>query len=172
MLLASYKSTRPGVQGIANRIIRWRLRGQYSHSEIVFEPGDVPSHLLPDGTAQRDENWAYWSVSSVAAERLPAWSKLRAGRVGGVRFKRIKFDPNRWDVVRIRDADPMDAIVIARRVEGMGYDWRQVAGYASWLIPQDADRVSCAELCATLLGHVDPWRADPCSLAARYGLKP
>lgn len=172
MLLASYKSTRPGIQGVANRVIRWRLRGKYSHSEIVFQPGDVPGHLLPDGTTRPDDAGALWSVSSVAAERLPAWSRRRAGKMGGVRFKRIAFDPSRWDTVRIRDADPMDALVIARRMEGIGYDWRQVAGYASWLIPQDADRVSCAEFCAAVLGHVDPWRSDPCSLAARYGLQP
>ena len=23
-----------------------------------------------------------------------------------------------------------------------------------------------------VLGHIDPWRTDPCSLAARYGLRP
>ena len=172
MLLASYKSTRPGIQGIANLVIRWRLRGKYSHSEIVFQPGDVPGHLMPDGSTRPDEAGALWSVSSVAAERLPEWSKRRAGKLGGVRFKRIAFDGSRWDTVRVRDADPMDALVIARRMEGIGYDWAQVAGYASWLIPQDSDRVSCAELCATLLGHVDPWRADPCLLAARYGLQP
>ncbi len=172
MLLASYKSTRPGLQGIANRIIRWRLRGTYSHSEIVFEPGDVPGHLLPDGTSRPDDAGALWSVSSVAAERLPDWSRRRAGEMGGVRFKRIGFDPMRWDTVRVRDADPMDALVLARRMEGTAYDWHQVAGYASWLIPQDPERVSCAELCAMLLGLIDPWRYDPCLLPARYGLQP
>ena len=172
MLLAAYKSTRPGVQGIANRLIRWRLRGQYSHVEVVFEPGDVPGHLMPDGSTRPDEAGALWSVSSVAAERLPEWSQRRAGHIGGVRFKRIAFNPMRWDTVRVRDADPMDALIRARNMEGMAYDWSGIGSYLSWWIPQDADRVSCAEFCADVLGHIDPWRADPCSLAARYGLQP
>ena len=46
MQLASYKSTRLGLQGIANRIIRLRLRGPYSHTEVVFEPGDGVDHLV------------------------------------------------------------------------------------------------------------------------------
>ena len=172
MLLAAYKSTRPGIQGIANRLIRWRLRGQYSHVEVVIEPGDVPGHLMPDGSTRPNENGALWSVSSVAAERLPEWSRRRAGRIGGVRFKRIAFDPARWDTVRVRDADPIDAVILAKRLEGMCYDWRGVSSFALWLIPEDPDKVSCAELCARLLGHIDPWRADPCSLAGRYGLQP
>ncbi len=40
MLLASYTGTRPGLQGLANRAIRFRLGGPYSHTELVFEPGD------------------------------------------------------------------------------------------------------------------------------------
>lgn len=38
MQLASYTATLPGVQGVFNRLIRWRFDGAYSHSEIAFEP--------------------------------------------------------------------------------------------------------------------------------------
>ncbi len=55
MLLASYKSTRPGWQGIANRLIRWRLRGVYSHSEIVFQPWDGVDDLMPAAAPQAGE---------------------------------------------------------------------------------------------------------------------
>ena len=112
MLLASYKSTRPGIQGIANRIIRRRLRGQYSHSEIVFEPTDMVDALMPDGSAAPIDG-ALWCVSSVAAEKLPPWSQTRAGRFGGVRFKRIALSPDRWDFVRLR-GDARLAAVRAR----------------------------------------------------------
>ena len=162
MLLASYKSTRPGIQGIANRIIRWRLRGPYSHSEIVFEPTDLVDDLMPDGRADAVDG-ALWCVSSVAAERLPPWSQTRAGRYGGVRFKRIALSPDRWDFVRLR-GDARMAAVRARMYEGAMYDWQQVAGYASWLIPDKSSRWSCAELCAQMLGMAEPWRMDPCSL--------
>jgi hypothetical protein len=46
MKLASYKGTRPGIQGIGNILIRWRLEDQISHSELIFEPGDLHHHLV------------------------------------------------------------------------------------------------------------------------------
>ena len=149
--------------GIANRVIRWRLRGPYSHSEIVFEPCDGVDDLTPDGSAAPDQDGALWRVSSVAAEALPAWSQNRAGRYGGVRFKRIALSPARWDFVRLR-GDARMAAVRARMYEGAMYDWQQVAGYASWLIPDKVSRWSCAELCAQMIGMAEPWRMDPCSL--------
>lgn len=69
MKLASYKATRPGLQGVANRLIRWRLRGPYSHNELVFEPGDGVAALMPDGTCAADARGALWCASSVAAEQ-------------------------------------------------------------------------------------------------------
>lgn len=156
MLLASYKSTRPGIQGIANRVIRWRLRGPYSHSEIVFEPTDMVDDLMPDGRADAVDG-SLWCVSSVAAERLPS------GQYGGVRFKRIVLHPGRWEFVRLK-ADPRVAAARAKLVEGGRYDWQGVLGYLSWLIPHRNERWSCAELCAMLAGLPEPWRQDPCSL--------
>ena len=77
MLLASYKSTRPGLQGLFNRIIRLRLRGQYIHSEVVFEPGDGVGHLMPDGSAAPGQEGSLWCASSVAAEALPElWLRM------------------------------------------------------------------------------------------------
>lgn len=162
MLLASYKSTRPGIQGVANRVIRWRLRGPYSHSEIVFEPTDGVDDLMPDGNAA-PMGGALWCASSVAAEKLPAWSQRRRGRRGGVRFKRIKLDPSRWDFVRL-DGDPRVAASRAKLVEGDLYDWQGVLGFVAWLIPQRSERWSCGEFCAYLLGIREPERLDPCSL--------
>lgn len=163
MLLASYHSTRPGWQGIANRLIRWRLHGIYSHNEIVFEPGDGVDAYMPDGTCAPDSNGALWCVSSVAAERLPAWSKRRAGKVGGVRFKRIKIDLSRWHVWPLH-TDPKAAALISRRYEGAMYDWQLIAGFLSWLIPHKRSRWTCSEFCAYLLGLHEPERFDTCSL--------
>lgn len=165
MLLASYTSTRPGIQGIANRLIRWRLDGRTSHSEIVFQPWDGVDDLMPDGSAAPDADGALWCVSSVAAEHLPAWSRRRAGCVGGVRFKRIRLDPARWETVPVH-ANARRAAIVARQLEGDLYDWQGVAGFLAWLIPQKADRWSCAELCAHLAGIKDAWRFDPCVLHA------
>ncbi len=80
MLIASYKSTRPGLQGIANRLIRLRLRSIYSHCEVVFEPLDNVGHLMPDGSCAPGPDGALWCASSVAAEALPAHSPRRAAQ--------------------------------------------------------------------------------------------
>ncbi len=165
MKLASYKSTRPGWQGVANRLIRLRLRGIYSHNEVVFEPGDGVDHLMPDGTCEPDASGALWCVSSVAAERLPNWSRRRAGQVGGVRFKRISLDPARWDVTDYA-ANARDAATTAHAHEGDLYDWRLILGYLSWLIPDQAERWTCSEFCAFVGGINDAWRFDPCVLHA------
>lgn len=39
MRLASYTATRPGLQGLFNRAVRWWLHGPYSHTELVFSDG-------------------------------------------------------------------------------------------------------------------------------------
>lgn len=165
MLLASYKSTRPGWQGIANRIIRLRLRSQYSHNEVVFEPGDGVGHLMPDGTAEPDKDGALWCASSVAAEALPAHSPRRPGKTGGVRFKRVALNPEHWDVRRVA-CNPMTAARWFRAHEGELYDWQLVLGFVAWVIPQQAQRWTCSEACAAALGvpDVDAWRFDPAAL--------
>ncbi|HSV81499.1 MAG TPA: hypothetical protein VLK85_20065 [Ramlibacter sp.] len=165
MKLASYMSTRPGVQGVFNRLIRWRLDGLYSHTELVFEPGDGVDRLMPDGTCQPGPDEALWCVSSVAAERMPPWSRRRAGRLGGVRFKRIRLEPARWDVIDY-PAGPMRAAILACEVEGELYDWQLISAYIAWLIPHKADRWSCSEIAAWLGGIDDSWRFDPCALRA------
>lgn len=100
MKLASYKGTRAGLMGIGNWLIRLRLRGIYSHSEIVFEPGDGVDALMPDGTCEPDADGALWCVSSTGLERLPTWSPRRAGRLGGVRFKRIVLG-DKWHLRKV-----------------------------------------------------------------------
>lgn len=165
MKLASYKGTRPGLQGVANILIRLRLRGPYSHNEVVFEPSDEVGYLMPDGTCEPDASGALWCVSSVAAERLPAWSARRAGKVGGVRFKRIRIDPSRWCVLDY-PVDAAAAATRARSLEGALYDWQLILGYLAWLIPGKAERWTCNEFCAWLGGIADPWRFDPCALHA------
>lgn len=166
MKLASYKGTRPGLQGIANRLVRWRLDGIYSHTEIVFEPGDGVDLHMPDGTCQPDINGALWCASSVAAERLPAWSRYRAGKTGGVRLKRIVMDPTKWDVVPV-SAEPIYAAHVYNVHEGKPYSWRQVSKFLAWWVSPvgDADQSTCAQLAAEMLGYEEGWRFDPALLA-------
>ena len=165
MLIAFYKSTRPGLQGLANRVIRLRLRSIYSHCEVVFEPGDQVDHLMPDGTCAPHPDGALWCASSVAAEALPAHSPRRAGKTGGVRFKRIALNPGHWDVRRV-SCSPALAAQWFRAHEGELYDWQLILGFVSWVIPQKALRWTCSEASAAALGapEGEAWRIDPASL--------
>lgn len=168
MLLASYKSTRPGWQGLFNRVIRWRFDGLYSHTELVFEPGDGVDCYMPDRTASADADGALWCASSVAAERLPAGDTYRAGRVGGVRFKRIVLDPAKWDTQQVF-CDYSFAASYMVRNQGMPYSWRLIAKLAAWFISLRGTRqLTCSQACAAAIGinAADAWRFDPCTLHA------
>lgn len=166
MKLASYKGTRPGVQGVLNRIIRRRFLGLHSHSEIVFEPGDDVDPLMPDGTTSPDAAGALWCVSAVAWETLPAWSAYRAGKRGGVRFKRIALAPDHWDLRPLPGRSPLEAARLARRHEGEPYSWRLIARWAAWYIEQATQtrQWACSTFCALLLGLRQADRYDPCLL--------
>lgn len=169
MQLASYKATRPGLQGLFNRLIRWRFSGIYSHSEVVFEPGDGVDALMPDGSCAADADGALWCASSVAMERLPAWSRYRAGKLGGVRFKRIVLEPAKWDVLAVGRSWAFDAAWYARNCEGHPYSWRLIAKLASWLVSfKVSTQTTCSQFCAAALGvpESDAWRFDPCTLPA------
>ena len=164
MLLAFYKANQPGWRGWADRLIRWRLRGPYSHCELVFEPEDVVNaDLMPDKNMEPTINGSLWCASSTMDERLPAWSARRAGKRGGVRFKRIVLDPARWDFLRVPQG-ARHAIDWFRLYEGAMYDWQFVAGFFNWAVPNKPDRWTCSEACAAALGYLEPWRFDPCSL--------
>lgn len=169
MKLASYKSTRPGIMGLGNILIRLRLRGIYSHSEIVFEPGDGVDHLMPDGTCEPDADGALWCVSSTGLERIPAWSHRRAGKRGGVRFKRIVLS-DKWTLDAV--SSPEHAAKWAVLNQGTLYDWQLILGFLAWLIPHKTSRVMCSEACAEMLGFDDAWRFDPCVLRAAVVAKP
>jgi hypothetical protein len=179
MKLASYKSTRPGFQGLGNTLIRFRLESPYSHSELIFMPGDGVDHLMPDGTCEPDENGAYWAASSVFAEKLPAHSPRRAGKTGGVRFKRIKFDPANWDIIDLDNGQANEMSIMAAiwfvKNQGAPYDMVLISKFVVWAIPfQNNDKVMCSEAVATALGMPEPARIDPAmlhALAKRYLVK-
>jgi len=163
MKLLSYKSSQAGYKGIGNWFIRFRLGGQYSHSEILFEPGDGVDMFMPDGTTTPDEDGAYWCCSSTGLERIPVWANRvsRRGHVGGLRFKRIKVDPAKWDVTDLTDFDPFYAANWARSNEGMLYDWQLISKFIAWFLPEKVNRVMCSEACASMLGIPDPFLYDP-----------
>ena len=169
MKLASYHGTRAGLMGLGNVLIRMRLRGIYSHSEVVFEPGDGVDHLMPDGTCALDADGVLWCVSSTGLEHIPAWSARRFGKRGGVRFKRIVLG-DKWTLDPV--SAPEQAARWAVENEGRLYDWQLILGFLVWAVPHERSRVMCSEACAEMLGLGDAWRFDPCALRAAVGAKP
>lgn len=171
MLLASYTGTRPGLQGLANRAIRVRLGGPYSHTELVFEPDDDVDGLMPDRTCAAGADGSLWCGSSVAAEPMPDYSARRAGRTGGVRMKRMVLDQARWELLPLT-GDAWRAARWFREHEGSLYDWQLVFGFLAWMVPQKAARWSCSEAVAAAAGFPDPERFDPCTLRAAVAWAP
>lgn len=181
MKLASYVGTRDSVIGLGNRFIRLRLSGireffktnpsedqsilRASHSEIVFEPSDGVDYLMPDGTCQPNANGELWCMSSTGLETIPDFSKRRAGKVGGVRFKRINVNSTHWELDPLYN-DPVGVAVWANENQGRLYDWQLIFGFLAWMIPNKKSRVMCSEACAEALGIPDAHRFDPCTLQA------
>lgn len=84
---------------------------------------------------------------------------------GGVRLKRIQLDPAKWDVWAV-DVDEMAARAWFDRHAGQPYDVLGVVGFVARVAGHDKSRWFCAEAMAAAAGYSDPWRLDPCSLAA------
>ena len=126
-----------------NRLVSWYLRGQYSHCELIL--------------GRTAEGLAVCASSSFLD--------------GGVRVKTLDLHPDRWDVVDVDgDAHAARAWVIDHEEDR--YDVLGLLGFVWRRSPDSQRRWFCSEAVAAMLGHIDPWRADPCTLAARYGLQP
>lgn len=167
MKLAFYLGTRqPWYIGLGNVLVRLRLGSRISHCELLFEPGDGVDSLMPDGTCAPDDDGALWCASASATDAMPAWSPRRAGRRGGVRFKRINVrDPSKWLLIDVPWADPRYAALWFKEHQGALYDWQGIVGFLAWPVPGRAERWSCHEACAAALGHPSPMRTDPAALA-------
>ena len=159
MLRASDKSTRSGYKGLGNIIIRWRLKSQYSHSEIVFEPEDnVRDFIAPSLWEQAEHaNTNLIMGSSTGTDRIPAYSHYRAGKLGGVRLKYHVYDPTKWDYTKLDPAvfSARDAIKTFLTEEGKCYDWKLIGSFVSWVwwlvAGTGQNKYMCSEICAKAL---------------------
>lgn len=84
-------------------------------------------------------------------------------RDGGVRFKRIAFDPARWDYVVV-DADEATVRNWFEARLGAGYDTPGLFGFLWRPHTGQGRRWFCSEACAAALGYRDPWRFCPNTL--------
>jgi len=133
MQVAFYKSTRPGLAGIYNRLVRWWTKSPYSHVELVLSSGRSWSSSFEDG---------------------------------GVRWKLIDFDPEKWDLVDL--PAELEAAAEAWFLEhrGQKYDLRGNLQFIIAAVGHSIKRWFCSEAVAAALGIPDPWRYDPGTLAS------
>lgn len=135
--LASYKATHTGLAGWINRVIRLVTKSQYSHSELVIAGDGHPFDTR---------------VVCVSS----------AGMDGGVRSKVMTLDPRKWDLIELPHLSPLDVLAFLGEHKGQGYDY---VGCVRSVLPfvghEHPSRWFCSELCATVLGHAEPWRMYP-----------
>ena len=132
--LASYKGTQPGWKGLVNRAIRFFTKSIYSHSEICLgDPFNGPVECL----------------SSVGTE-------------GGVRIKTMQLNPEKWDVIALPSVSDGAFWHFLADNAGRPYD---LVGCVRSVLPfvsrEHPDRWFCSEVCATVIGHGEPWRMHP-----------
>ena len=137
MKIAFYKGTHEGLPGLFNRAVRWWTRGAYSHTEMVFEQNADGQYLCASA------------------------SKMD----GGVRFKNIILDPDKWDVFEI-NADRDYAYQWFKEREGLKYDVLGLFGFVIRRLEDDAGKYFCSEACAASIGITEAWRFDPNTFAA------
>jgi hypothetical protein len=85
---------------------------------------------------------------------------------GGVRYKYILYDLNKWDIIDL-PPEKFDAGMARRWFashEGAGYDYTNLLGFI-WRRQDGSDKkYTCSEACAAALGLQSPWRYDPNAL--------
>ena len=98
MRAAFYKATRPGLQGIYSRAVRWIDRGPYSHCELVFSDGLSGSASYIDGGvrfkaidySQHPEHWDFMALPDELEDYARDWFRANEGApydlMGNVRF--------------------------------------------------------------------------------------
>lgn len=136
MKVAFYKATRPGLQGIFSRLVRWWTGGPYSHCELVLEERD---------------GLARCATSSFID--------------GGVRIKWMQLKPSSWDVVEL-DRAPAEAREWFFDHLGQGYDVIGIIGFVWRRRDGHKRRWFCSESIAAALGLGQPWRYCPNTLHA------
>jgi hypothetical protein len=132
--LASYKSTRPGLKGLGNWVIRWVTQSLYSHNEICLG-NPFASKVVCLSSSMED---------------------------GGVRSKIMQLNPDKWDIVPLPWVTSDDVEAVALLKLGVKYDYLGAIRFAfPWLLKQSKTREFCSELCAEIMGLEDTWRYYP-----------
>lgn len=132
--VASYKSVRPGIQGLINRLIMLLDRAEYSHNEIcIGNPFEAEAEC--------------YSAS---------------GEDGGVRMKKMKLSPAKWDLILMQDATPEQVRDYYSKTKNSKYDYLGVGRFAlPWLMREHSKRFFCSEWVLGALNVQETWRFSP-----------
>lgn len=84
---------------------------------------------------------------------------------GGVRFKQITFDPDKWDFITLPDYLERDARKWFIKHNGEPYDIMGNVHFIIGFVGDDRGKSFCSEAVAAALGIPDPWRFGPNALA-------
>lgn len=94
------------------------------------------------------------------------WSASSSFLDGGVRFKRIEYDPARWDFIELESQfDEEEARTWFVVHQGMKYDLLGLVGFMIRPIKGHSNRVVCSEAVMEALGFSQGYRFDPCNMA-------
>jgi len=91
---------------------------------------------------------------------------------GGVRCKRIDYDPTHWDFIDLPDAMEPAARAWFERHAGAKYDLIGNLKFVAWFVPHSKSRWFCSEAIAAALGMPESWRYGPSGLAAAVSWQP
>ena len=86
MIVAFYKATRPGLEGIYSRAVRFIEHGPYSHCEVIFSDGTSASASFIDKGVRfkqinyNPENWDFVSVPDAVHDAAKEWFAEHEGR--------------------------------------------------------------------------------------------
>lgn len=79
---------------------------------------------------------------------------------GGVRYKRIDYNPDNWDFIEVGPVTD-DIKMMADSLIGMKYDLRGILGFVIRSVADDRKKMFCSEAVMHLLGYDEPWRFSP-----------
>lgn len=108
--------------------------------------------------------WTAGKYSHVELVFNDGMSASSSYRDGGVRFKRIQFDPEKWDCLIVSDKLESAARNWFAQHGGEAYDLLGNFHFVVSPVTGDKDKWFCSEAVAASLGLAEPWRYDPNSL--------
>lgn len=130
--------------------------------QLAFYKGPPKSDDLVHVVTHNAIKLRTWSKYSHAELVIDDWSYSSSVRDKGVRRKRIKFDPTRWDII---DIDPSRinasyALNFFFMFEDSEYDWWNILRYVLPFIKHKQNKFVCFEFIGAMLNFAGYYRLD------------